>query len=207
MLSAMSLVVRKDNYVQRLIHLYFLLFFIGSSYLSCAQSCQAYDHLDDRTYLLSVGGGFHDFYAAQTGYNNSLKPASDRVLIKDYGAILLRLDKRIIDTRFDIGVTLYYSRQYFEFNTQHRYVKADTADYQDLGVGLRCNRYFVYNDKFHFYLGAGGGVRIPLRDKFFTPFYGEVVLGIRYFPLERLGIFAEIGASKVLGQAGISIKL
>lgn len=157
--------------------------------------------------MLSAGGGFPDFYTVGIYLKNSTNPATDRVLVKDYGALFLRGDLYNPKHKIDLGINLLYTRQYFEYNTQMKYARADTVDYQEIGIGIRINKYLIRKTHFHTYIGAGLGGRIPLKDQLPTPVYGELVLGLRFIPAQRFGIYIEVGPSKVLAQAGVSIKL
>jgi hypothetical protein len=166
-----------------------------------------YDTAEKKSFLLSGGGGFPDFYSATLLYGNYSNTGSGFTVIKDYGAVFVKGEMYDPRKKISYGATLFYTRQYFIFQQQGHYTnKADTFDYQDIGLGIRVNSYLVHRAHFHSYIGVGFGAKIPLHD-YFSPVYGELVFGLRFMPTERLGIYVELGPSKVLAQAGVSIKL
>lgn len=152
--------------------------------------------------LLSAGYGIPNYNSARLFLTGN--KGSNTYLINDRGSFFVRGELLNRKNIISLGATLFYSHQSYElqsfshFGTSVRYY-----DFEDLGIGIRTNLYMFYGTYFHSYLGLGVGGKIPLKD-YSYPVYGELLLGFRWMPSKNMGIYLEIGPSKVLAQAGLS---
>jgi hypothetical protein len=96
-----------------------------------------------------------------------------------------------------------------------------TYNYSSLAFNMRFNWHFYTNDHFDIYGGSGIGYRVNKyeyidedpngltdwsRPSFF-PLGFELTVGMRYFFMENIGVYMEVGAAKSILQFGVAIKI
>ena len=131
--------------------------------------------------------------------------------LHDRGAFYLRCEySNRKDPIVTIGLNIFYSQAQYKYNQAYG-VQGFTGTVpittvNNIGVGVRFNSYIITNATFALYIALGFGGQFFLNNQS-NPVYGEAFLGARLMIIENLGLFAEVGAGKTLGQAGLAFRI
>ncbi len=194
--------MRKINY---------LFAFILMAFVSSAASAQAFQQ--GKT-IISVGYGFGNLnralfktYESQGGYN-----------YKGFGPIAGKFEYAVSD-KIGIGLSVNHINADVKYNSSSN-TETDQIAWNNTSVLGRLNIHFSKSEKFDIFWGAGLGYRFG-KWKFtyadnsnnidesipnVLPFGFETTFGVRYFFIENLGVYSEIGIAKAPLQFGLSAK-
>ncbi|MFY0674214.1 MAG: hypothetical protein JXQ87_12475 [Bacteroidia bacterium] len=194
-----------------------LLTITGSASLSKAQE------LGQGNAIFSLGHGFASpanalFGGLVEGLSTDSLLGEDAMSFRNLGPYYLKGEYMLSDNS-GLGINLAYISNRASWNDDiagYNY----SANRSNLSILIRYNYYLMTRESFELYggIGAGlrvGGWRISSDDPTFsgTPPSGaiplglEATLGFRVYPIEKLSIYGELGASKGLAQFGIAYRL
>lgn len=131
--------------------------------------------------------------------------------------------------RWNYGLEVNYTLSGYKYNyvdtvftTSGMYMETYNLSFKksQLRILLRANYYFVQRDKFKLYGGVGAGYRHIFRTttsnqpgfvettvKNTIPFTGRIAVGFKYYPLENIGLFGDVGVfGGSLVQIGVCLR-
>ncbi len=170
--------------------------------------------------FISAGYGFGNF---GLGVLRSLVKTSSSltdVKFKTKGPFHAKISHAVTND-IEIGVNFAYANYSVDWDNT-----VNTTDYntkltwETWSALLRVNYHFGGDDKLDPYLGVGFGYRNSdykftyedpnntKNESYTSPlhFGFEATLGARYFPIPNLGIYAEVGFAKSIGQIGLTAR-
>jgi opacity protein-like surface antigen len=187
-------------------------------FLPAAASAQAFK---EGTHAFSAGYGAGTFL---NSLQRSFDPYTD-LRYKGLGPLYAKYEYGVTD---NIGMGLAFA--YAENEWSYRYTATDEngaeASYSETtrrstySILARVNFHFGDSDRFDPYIGLGMGYRDANWDirsespsgnsgvtfKSFVPFGFEATIGARYFFLDNLGVYAEVGGAKSVFQGGLTAR-
>jgi opacity protein-like surface antigen len=182
----------------------------GSAHQACAQA------FTEGSHSFSVGHGFGTFLG---GLSSNFDQFGD-VKYTGTGPLYVKYEHAVND-HIGLGVNVAYAANKWAYNYENdgaRYT--ETTERTTYSILARFNYHFGNSDKFDPYLGLGMGYRDANWDirsdspygnsgvtfKSLIPFGFELTVGARYFFLENLGVYAEMGGAKSVFQGGLAAR-
>jgi hypothetical protein len=193
--------------------------------LQCSISLANSNHIGDsvklfrglwreRACFVSIGFGFANTEAVMGWTKNAnistAEPISILPRLPQHGKI-----EFFVSDHFGLGASISYSAVRFEYE---KTVDPQIIDWSILTFNARVNYHFLYRQRFDVFIGSGAGLRqeryktsngknypTPTLVSGGVPFGFECTVGLRYSPIDLIGIYLEAGLSRSILQAGIFI--
>jgi len=164
--------------------------------------------------IFSIGYGFPNLDAQKSNFNNN-NFQFESASISEWGPIQGKVEYGI-DDRISLGVSANYDHD----NVKTTFFYTNGIFHSSfLSILGRMNIHFVKKKKLDVYFGIGVGYRknnFPIDNTVWysavypipqdIPLGLEATIGMRYFFMKNIGIYSEVGASKSIIQAGLTIK-
>lgn len=163
-----------------------------------------FESFGNNAHIFSGGIGLSSFYLLNS---NRISISSSVVNIKyEYGASE--------EFGFGINIASYDALMNYKTDNSLTNGRYEYDSYSTTSIIFRVNYHPVVNKKTDFYVGGGIGYRYAryneVRNNDFITIFPvgfELTAGMRYYPIEHLGFYTEIGLAKAIIQGGVIVSL